>query len=1041
MSSLRSLLPSSLIGRIFFLYLASLMMFVGSGLGLFYKYQFSQRMEEAQLGAEMMMNVAAQSVAESAVIGDYDTIKNTLERVIAQSYFSEAKYIDVGGGLIRERNTANVSLHPPQWLLAMVQKKLYDINHNIVVGGKDYGVLRISFAADRVSSELWHLAQLAFALALAALVAGMGVIWIPLQRWLGNFDRVRAQESAILSGEVDVHALLDRDAPVEISHTFSILSRAAGRLLAQREEAAVTLNAITDGVLTLNAACRVMYCNPAAQKMLELTGSSLIGQDIRTILPTLFSADAMPAVEQLRRIEMATGLGPQVILDATLSTLHASAEAITGYVLAIKDVTRQHILDQQLHDQLETRQRALESLHQVLGSFQAAPESGLAALAVDDLDALIARVVALVNERERGRRALDNQIFALDQHAIVSVTNLNGVITYVNERFCKISGYCRDELLGANHRIVRSGQHEPQFFEMLWQSVTQGHVWRGEICNRHKQGSYYWVDATIVPLMGRDGLPEQLIAIRTDITARKTVELQLEEQLRFVDVLLEAIPTAIYLKDTAGRYLRFNRAFEELFGIERSQWVGKNVFDLVPGEAAALMHAKDQELLQTRTIQTYEASFTNRQTDKVRDGLYWKALLTNHAGEVTGLVGTILDITERNRLNQELQQAKRTAEAASQSKSDFLANMSHEIRTPMNGVIGMTDLALATPLNATQHEYLSIVKSSAQALMAILNDILDFSKIEAGKLNIEAINFSPASTISDTLKTIVARAEKKGLALVCQLAPELPEQVCGDPGRIRQILTNLCDNAIKFTAQGGVTVHASCLPVAGEGLDLTLSVRDTGIGIPADKQQGVFEAFSQADTSTTRQYGGTGLGLTICARLAALMGGRIWVESMPGVGSTFHFTVRVQAVQQVSSVAVLPAPVFKKQVLRVLLVEDNPVNQMVCATFLNQWGHSVVLANNGQEAVDLFADQAWDIVLMDMQMPVMGGLEATRQIRASERPGQRTPIVAMTANAMESDRQACLDAGMDDHLAKPFNADTLRAMMERLCALPPGMSD
>lgn len=352
----------------------------------------------------------------------------------------------------------------------------------------------------------------------------------------------------------------------------------------------------------------------------------------------------------------------------------------------------------------------------------------------------------------------------------------------------------------------------------------------------------------------------------------------------------------------------------------------------------------------------------------------------------------------------------------------------------MNGVIGMTDLALGTSLNAIQREYLSIVKSSAQSLMVILNDILDFSKIEAGKLNIEAVEFPLDEWIAETLKTLVARADKKGLVLHRHLAPDLPGRVLGDPVRIRQVLTNLCDNAIKFTAQGGVYVDVRCTAGDGGYSELQFSVRDTGIGIPADKQQGIFEAFTQADASTTRQFGGTGLGLTICARLVELMDGRIWVESVPGHGSTFHFTVGVQSVSA-------PAPAVVATVaeptgaqgpsLQVLLVEDHPINQMLATTLLKKWGHAVVLAKNGQEGVNLFPGQAWDLVLMDMQMPVMGGLEATRLIRASERPGQRTPIVAMTANAMESDRQACLEAGMDDHLAKPFNARDLLAVMAR----------
>jgi PAS domain S-box-containing protein len=571
----------------------------------------------------------------------------------------------------------------------------------------------------------------------------------------------------------------------------------------------------------------------------------------------------------------------------------------------------------------------------------------------------------------------------------------------------------------------------------MWGTITKGHVWRGEVCNRCRTGELYWVDATIVPLLGADGLPEQFIAIRTDITVRKAMEAELAEQLRFVEVLLEATPTAIYLKDKQGRYLRFNKAFETLFGIAREEWIGKTVFDLVPGSTAGMMDAKDKELFASNAIQTYEAEFGNRKTGKMREGLYWKAPLTDARGEVTGLVGTILDITDKNRIEQELREAKRHAEAASQAKSDFLANMSHEIRTPMNGVIGMTDLALELEQNPTQREYLRIVKSSAQSLMVILNDVLDFSKIEAGKLNIEAVRFPLGETIEETLKTLRSRANQKGLVLESNLQPDLPADVLGDPVRLRQILTNLCDNAIKFTGQGGVYVAVRCTPAAG-GNELQISVRDTGIGIPSDKQEGVFEAFSQADTSTTRRFGGTGLGLTICARLVELMGGRIWLESAEGQGSTFHFTMQTQRADPVPGTATtapsLMAPVAC-QALQVLLVEDHPINQILATTLLKKWGHRVELAKNGQEAVDLFATRKWDVILMDMQMPVMGGLDATRLIRAAETAGQHTPIIAMTANAMDSDRQACLQAGMDDHLAKPFNAASLQAMLERHVAV------
>ena len=329
-----------------------------------------------------------------------------------------------------------------------------------------------------------------------------------------------------------------------------------------------------------------------------------------------------------------------------------------------------------------------------------------------------------------------------------------------------------------------------------------------------------------------------------------------------------------------------------------------------------------------------------------------------------------------------------------------------------------------------------MVRSSAQSLMVILNDILDFSKIEAGKLDIESVAFPCADVIADTLKALRPRAALKGLTLTLDIASGLPQRVRSDPGRLRQILTNLCDNAIKFTTEGGVLVKVDCLPLAEGQLELQLAVQDSGIGIAPDKQQHIFEAFSQADSSITRKFGGTGLGLTICSRLATLMGGRIWIESEPSRGSVFHVSLLVLAVDETEPLVPghvqgsVSAPLGRPS-WRVLLVEDNPVNQMVASIMLRKWGHTVVTADNGQQAVDLFATQPWDLVLMDVQMPVMGGIDACRLIRSQEAPGAHTPIIAMTANAMESDKDDCLAAGMDAHMAKPFSGQTLQSLMDQ----------
>jgi len=419
-----------------------------------------------------------------------------------------------------------------------------------------------------------------------------------------------------------------------------------------------------------------------------------------------------------------------------------------------------------------------------------------------------------------------------------------------------------------------------------------------------------------------------------------------------------------------------------------------------------------------------------------------KAAITNSAGEITGLVGTLVDITDQKEATQALLAAKEAAESASRMKSEFLANMSHEIRTPMNGIIGMTDIVLDSALEAQQREYLGIVKSSANSLLSILNDILDFSKIEAGKMSVEHVPFELERLLLETLRPMAHRAGERGVALTLDLDRTLPAVIVGDPGRLRQIINNLLSNAVKFTEVGEVlvAVQDASRGDAPEDRRLRLSVRDTGIGIPADKQAQIFAPFAQEDSSITRRFGGTGLGLTITRRLCDLLQGSISMASEPGRGSEFVVELPFEVDENLFSVdhsagLVERLPAARSRA-RVLLAEDNAVNELLAVTLLRRWGHEVTVAGDGMQAVALHAQQHFDAVLMDVHMPGMSGLEATRQMREAERRDNRarTPIIALTASAMEADREACLEAGMDDYLSKPLRANKLWHTLERQLA-------
>jgi PAS domain S-box-containing protein len=665
----------------------------------------------------------------------------------------------------------------------------------------------------------------------------------------------------------------------------------------------------------------------------------------------------------------------------------------------------------------------------------------------------------LVQQREMGQRDLQvaltdlaNQKFALDQHAIVSISNLNGEIVYANNKFCDISGYSRAELMGHTYDLLRSGEQPESLHHEMAQALKNGQVWHGEICNRAKNGRLFWVNATLVPVRDENAKPTFHIAIRTDITARKELETTIrraEEQLLRIT---NAVPGVVYRCEVLNgrtQYTFVSERLIEIRGISRDALLADGAV------SARQILDEDRDRCVTGVLDAAAKRIPWRDEYRVTmpDGsLRWIRGEISPEPELSAAGATVFtgiwqDVSDSKRASEELRVAKEQAEVANRQKSDFLANMSHEIRSPMNGIIGMTELVLDTELTPEQREYLGIVRTASGSLLTIINDILDFSKIEAGKLQFEHIAFNLQSVMGDCLRPLVLRARDKGIALQCDIAPDVPVSLLGDPGRLRQVLVNLVGNAIKFTSSGSVQVqvkHLHSRRANGTGGGIHFAVVDSGIGIPPDSLESIFGAFSQQDSSTTRKFGGTGLGLTISRRLVEALGGRLWVESEVGRGSTFHFSAQFALDPQ--HVIVGHAEVGgahgasgggavnadgPERLLDVLLVEDNAINQKLAMTLLENWGHRVSLAENGQLALDALARHRFDVILMDMMMPVMDGIEATQRFRASE-VASRTPIIAMTANAMRGDRERCLEAGMDGYMSKPIKSVELRKLLQQL---------
>jgi two-component system sensor histidine kinase/response regulator len=514
--------------------------------------------------------------------------------------------------------------------------------------------------------------------------------------------------------------------------------------------------------------------------------------------------------------------------------------------------------------------------------------------------------------------------------------------------------------------------------------------------------------------------------------------MELESRDKKSRQVLETSFDAFVGMDVDGRIVDWNAQAENVFGWNLAEMSGKVLAEaLIPPRCRDVYEAEIQQLLGSARGHSINKRFELVASRKDGGDIPVEITISSmRHNESHHFAAFLRDLSERKRFEQDLREAKEAAEAANRSKSDFLANMSHEIRTPMNGIIGMTDLTLETDITQEQREFLGMVKSSADSLLVLINDILDFSKIEAGKLDFEAIDFLLRDTLDDAIKVLALRAQQKGLELACHVLPEVPEGLIGDPTRIRQVIVNLVGNAIKFTAEGEVVIEVQVREEFEGKTILHFAVRDTGVGIPLEKQQSIFEAFTQADNSMTRKYGGTGLGLAISSRLVEMMGGRLWLESAVGFGSTFHFTAPF-TMQKLTSRKYEPAGLESLRDLSVLIVDDNATNRRILQEMVLAWEMKPTLTEGGREALTLLERAntrgvAFALILLDAQMPAMDGFSVAEQIR--KQASLSKPVVIMLTSAgMRGDAARCRELGISAYLTKPIKrSDLLRVIKTAL---------
>lgn len=655
----------------------------------------------------------------------------------------------------------------------------------------------------------------------------------------------------------------------------------------------------------------------------------------------------------------------------------------------------------------------------------------------DDIDLLVLLASAISIEEEKKltekeankRESLYRTLFDNSPSGIL-IEDSNGKIIDCNIAVCNIFGFTKKEFLGKNVKTLVPKVFYEEVKENI-EKILSGNILDHTVTNIKKDGSYCFLALRESKITLPDGNPGILV-IANDITKRREIEIALRQSEEKYRSLVENITDIIFSTDLEGKFTYVSPLIKEFSGYDIEELIGTPFTDYIyPDDLEGLVESFHKTL--SGIVEPYEFRIFDKKGEIKTIRSTCKLHFEN--GNPVGLHGILIDITLKKNFEKELKKAKEVAESAVKIKSQFLTTISHEIRTPMNGVIGMTDLLMQTELNNEQKEFVETIKSSGEILLSLINDILDFSKIESGKLKIEDHAFNLKKCVDDLVNSFYTHAKEKKLKINTYIDSSIPESVISDSSRIRQIMSNLISNAIKYTEKGQIDIKIKKLSEKNDLVELQFSVKDTGIGIEKDSISQLFQPFNQLDSSTTRKYGGTGLGLIISKQLVEMLKGKISVESEPGKGSEFTFSVFCKKDNENRNLDEIKKPVnlnlSNEYPLQILLVEDNLINQKVAIRLLKRFGYDTDVASNGAEAVEAVKKKKYDIIFMDIQMPVMDGIQATKEIIKMSQKDTCPIIIAMTAAVMKGDKEKCLESGMKDYIPKPILPEVVQKAIEK----------